>query len=100
MHVSSTSSQEPGTRPHGVQADIVGERLPAGGEQRLVGLHVAVVFEGEGDRSDPARTADSGHRNADPHVHAGLGQGPADDFLGERLHPGQQAVGLGQQGDR
>src|SRR6185437_11845020 len=31
----------PAKQADGVQADVVGERLPAGGEQHLVGLHLA-----------------------------------------------------------
>jgi hypothetical protein len=88
-----------GEQADGVQADIVGERLPAGGEQHLVGLHLAAVFQGQRDRPGPARTAYRGDGDADPHVHSGLGQAATDEFPGERLHPGHQAVGLGQQRD-
>ena len=98
--VSSTSSQDPRFQADGVQADVVGERLPAGGEQHLVGLHLAAVFQGQRDRPGPARTAHPGDRDADPHVYPGLGQRATDQFPGERFHPGQQAVRLGQQRDR
>ena len=88
MQVSSISSQDPGFQAHGVQADVVGERLPAGGEQRLVGLHLAVVFEGQGDRPGAARTAYRGDGDADPHVYPGVGERAGDQFPGEWLHPG------------
>ena len=63
----------PGDQAHGVQADVVGERGPAGGEQRLVGLHLAAVFQGQGDRPGAARAAHPGDGDADPHIHPGLG---------------------------
>ena len=88
-----------GFQAHGVQADVIGERLPAGGEQHLVGLHLAAVIQGQRDRPGAARTAYRGDGDADPHVHPGLGQAATDELPGERLHPGQQAVGLGQQRD-
>ena len=62
----------PGGQAHGIQSDVVGERLPAGSEQRLVGLHFAVIFEGQGDRAGAARAAFPGDGDADPHVYSGL----------------------------
>ena len=96
MQVSSASSQDRGIRPADSRPM---SSVRAGGEQRLVGLYIAAVFQSQGDRSGAAGTAHSGDGDADPDVDRGPGQGPADDFPGERLHPGQQAVGLGQQGE-
>jgi hypothetical protein len=73
--------------------------LPAGGEEHLVGLHPVAVFEGQGDPPRSAPRVHGGHGGVDAHVHPGLGQSAAHHFPGEGLHAGQQAVGLGEQGD-
>ena len=53
-------------------------RRPGGRKERLVGLDLAAVFQGQVTGPVP----------------------PGREFPDERLHPGQQAISLGQQGDR
>jgi hypothetical protein len=99
MQVSSTSSQAPGTKPTLSRPMSVSGCRPVANSASSA-VTSPPVFQGQGDRPGAARAAYPGDGDADPHVHPGPVQSPADQFTGEGLHPRQQAVVLGQQGDR
>lgn len=90
---------EPGARFQAdrLEADVLGARRAAGGEEDLVGLD-AVTGVGEGDHGR-ALARDRGHRGAGAHVRARLRQGLGHQLPGEGLHAGQQALAADQEGD-
>lgn len=81
----------------GVQADVVGARGAAGGEEDLVGLDaVAAVGDGHDGAVLPGHRPD---RGAGADVDAGLGERLGDQFAGERLHAVEQALAAHEEGD-
>src|SRR5690606_13042382 len=98
-HPEAVVDGEPGAgfQADRLQADVVGARGPSGGEEDLVGLD---VLAGVGADDDGAVLApDGGHGRPGADVGAGRGERLGDQFPGERLHAGQQALAADQDGD-
>lgn len=91
--------RQPGARCQAdrVEADVVGLRGASGGEEDLVGLDAVAAFDGGHDGAVLAGHERDGRTRA--HVDAGLGERVGDQFAGEGLHAGQEALAAHEEGD-
>ncbi|CKS63675.1 Uncharacterised protein [Mycobacterium tuberculosis] len=83
-----------------LQADVVGSRCSAGGEEYLVDPQLGTVVQLEDHWASWVGAAQRAYRYSHAHVNAGVGQSATDEFPHKRFHSGQQARSPSQQGHR
>lgn len=86
-----------GFQSDGVETEVVGARSAAGGEEDLVGLQT-VAGVGEGHHG-PVLAGHRRHRRTGADAHARRDERLGDQFTGEGLHAGQQALATDEDGD-
>lgn len=74
-----------------LQADVVGSRCSAGGEEYLVDPQLGTVVQLEDHWASWVGAAQRAYRYSHAHVNAGVGQSATDEFPHKRFHSGQQA---------